>query len=437
MCRNSAPSTTTLINNPSQDNSGKKRMETLLVLTHLTIVLLCGIIFTLIARRFRIPHVLLLLIVGILLGNIIYNGEPLIQFPTIFINAVGVLALVLVVFDASSRFKWRVFDSLTMTASKITMSFLLFNIAFLTILVTLIFQLENVFMALIFAALMSGTSADVVLSIFKDKTSKVTNLLEVESILNTPFTVLLPFIILSIMQKIGLEGQVFADFFRQIFGILQQFITGVGAGVVMGLVIFKIMRKYYSHRLSPMILITSTLLTYILAENLAGNGVLAVTVLGLFFGNFYVKQKQVLFEFSSTFGNSLMILVFVLVGLRIPIPFNDLKFIVASLLLFILYIGIRSMSIYVSTVNSNYTIKEKIFLTLNFPKGIAVAVLAFTMISYTFPAGSGELSGLAFVALPNAELVLNLTLIFMLYSLMVSTIVTHFSNFFIKMDVAK
>jgi len=411
-------------------------MEPLLVLTHLTIVLLCGILFTLISRRLKIPYMLLLLLAGIFLGNLSYNGQPLIAFPPIFINSIGILALVLVVFDASSRFKWKEIDSLTVESSKIAISFLLLNIIFLTIFTSLIFGIENMLLALMFSALMSGTSADVVMSIFMNKSNKITNLLEVESIINTPITVLLPFIILSVLQKFGVETINFVDFLQQVLGVIQQFVTGIGAGVVIGLVIFKIMKKYYSQMLSPLLLITSTLLTYILAENLSGNGVLAVTVLGLFFGNFYVKKKEILFEFSSIFGNSRMILAFVLVGLGIPLPFNDTGFIGRSLLLFAVYIGIRSMAVFISTMNTDYSAKEKIFLTLNIPKGIAVAVIVFSLLSYTF-GPSGNLAGLDFKSLPGAELVLNLSLAFMLYSLVMATVVNHFSRFFIKMDVEK
>jgi len=411
-------------------------MEPVLVLTHLTIVLLFGIIFTLISKKLKIPYMLLLLLAGIGLGAIEYNGETLINFPPIFVNSIGILALVLVVFDASSRFKWREFDNLTLEASKIAISFMFFNLVFLTIFTAIFFNIENIFLALLFSALMSGTSADVVLSIFMNKSNKITNLLEVESILNTPFTVILPFLILSIVQKIGLGSVVIVDLVQQLFGVVQQFVTGIGAGVVIGLVIFKIMKRYYSQMLSPLLLITSTLLTYILAENLSGNGVLAVTVLGLFFGNFYVKKKELLFEFSSTFGNSLMILVFVLVGVQIQLPLNDLGFILKSIFLFAVYVAIRSMAVYVSTMKSEYSTKERIFLTLNIPKGIAVAVIVFSLLTFSFGAG-GTLEGVSFVSLPDAGLILNLILVFMLYSLILSTVVNHFSRYFIKMDVEK
>ena len=81
-----------------------------------------------------------------------------------------------------------------------------------------------------------------------------------------------------------------------------RFVAGIGAGFLVGIIIFKVMKKAYSEILSPLAVITAALLTYILAENLGGNGVLAITTMGLFFGNVYVKQKIQLMEFSTFFA---------------------------------------------------------------------------------------------------------------------------------------
>ena len=67
---------------------------------------------------------------------------------------------------------------------------------------------------------------------------------------------------------------------------------------------FKAMKRTYSEVLSPVATITAALLSYILAENLGGNGVLAVTTLGVFFGTITVKKKVHLQEFSSMFANT-------------------------------------------------------------------------------------------------------------------------------------
>ena len=196
---------------------------------------------------------------------------------------------------------------------------------------------------------------------------------------------------------------------------------GVGAGVLVGLIMFKFMRKAYSAVLSPLAVVTSALLAYIIAENLGGNGVLAVTSMGLLFGNVYLKQKFQLKEFASVFSNSLEILVFVLIGMVIAIPFSN-EFLMKSILLFVLYLVIRFVSILFSLRGMDFTLKEKIFMSLNAQKGIAVAVVVFS---------------LATLQIEGMQTILNLSLAFMLYSIILSSVVFRTANFFIKDIVEK
>ena len=180
------------------------------------------------------------------------------------------------------------------------------------------------------------------------------------------------------------------------------------------------MSKQYSERLSPVAIVTAALLTYILAENLGGNGVLAVTTLGLFFGNIYIKEKKQLHEFSGMFANALEIFVFVLVGLMVAIPFTS-EFFIRSFFLFIVYLFIRFIALSLTFPRAKqYTNKEKLFMTLNAPKGIAVAVIVFTL-------ATKNIEGL--------KTMLDLSLAFVLYSIILSTIVTRFSKFFINVEV--
>ena len=211
----------------------------------------------------------------------------------------------------------------------------------------------------------------------------------------------------------------FSKFVEQIGPFIQQFVTGIGAGIVVGLIVFKIMKKKYSETLSPLTIITTALLTYILAENLGGNGVLAVTTMGLFFGNIYVTHKLQLREVSAFFANSLEILVFILIGLIIKIPLNYV-FILKSIILFVIYLVIRYVAISIALRERGYDFKEKMFMTFNVQKGIAVAVVAFTLTT---------------LHMGGIQTILHLTLLFMLYSIIISTIVVRFSKYFVKVSV--
>tara|TARA_Y100000310_G_scaffold342247_1_gene444645 strand:- start:52758 stop:53948 length:1191 start_codon:yes stop_codon:yes gene_type:complete len=387
----------------------------LLLLTYLAVILLIGLLTSIISQKFKIPNILLLLLIGIGLGRVDYRGSSLIEFPEVFMTGISILALVMIVFDSSSRFSLKKVDYFSLHTLWLSIVFLIFNLIFLTFFTMLIFGVESIFLALMFAALMAGTSPAVVLSMFKNVKNKVFDFLGLESLLNTPLVVLIPFIILDL--KNALKGElIIATFIDQLVPLLQQFVVGVGAGVLIGLIMFKFMRRVYSVVLSPLAVITSALLAYIIAENLDGNGVLAVTSMGLLFGNVYLKQKFQLKEFASVFSNSLEILVFVLIGLIVAIPFSG-DFFIKSILLFALYLVIRFFSVIFSLRGMDFTLKEKLFMSLNAQKGIAVAVVVFS---------------LATLEIEGMSTILNLSLAFMLYSIILSSVVLRAVKYFVK-----
>jgi NhaP-type Na+/H+ or K+/H+ antiporter len=389
-------------------------MEPITFLTYLTIILIAGIICTLLSTRLRVSNILLLIIAGVILGNIEYRGDFLIQFPQMFLTSIGIFALVLIVFDSSSKFKLREFTGCSLQALKLASVFLFLNAIFLTIFTLKLYSV-SIFVALIFAALMSGTAPDAIMVMLGKRKSDIFELLKVESLLNTPLIVLIPFILIDFMASFEVR-LIFSKFIEQVGPFLQQFITGIGSGIVIGIIVLRLMKKKYSETISPLAIITSALLAYILAENLGGNGVLAVTTMGLFFGNVYLAHKVQLREMASFFANSLEILVFILVGLIVRIPF-DLTFILKSILLFALYLGIRYAAVAWSYKGYCFNFKEKLFMTFNAQKGIAVAVVTFS---------------LSTLHIDGLDVVLHLVLLFMLYSIILSTIAVKFTTYFVK-----
>ena len=248
----------------------------LLFLTYLAIILLVGLITSIVSQRYRVPNILLLLIMGIILGKVRYGGVPLVQFPELFLTGISLLALVMIVFDSASRFKLEKFDYFSLHTLWLSVVFLVLNLIFLTVFTIFIFGVDSIFLAFMFSALMSGTDPAAVLSMLKNSKSKVFEFLRLEALLNTPLVVLLPFIILELKEALRDKIDV-STFIDQFVPLLQQFVVGIGTGVLIGLLMFKFMRTKYSMVLSPLAVITSALLAYTIAENLSGNGVLAVT----------------------------------------------------------------------------------------------------------------------------------------------------------------
>jgi len=396
-------------------------VEALSVLTSIAIVLLAGLIVTIISKRFRISNVLLLIILGMLLKTIKYKGAPIFDFSPTFLISISVLALVMITFDGTSRLTLKQVEKFSTDSASIVMWFIIANIILLSVFTSLMFypdfSFKHVIFSLIFAVIMAGTDPGAIFYMMKEKMTKVIGVLEIESIINTPIIVLIPFILLDLLTA-G-NGHVVQSFIDQIIPFLRQIIVGVGAGVVVGIIIFKAMKNVYHHQLSPVAIITAALLSYILAENLGGNGVLSVATMGLFFGNIYVKRKLTLQEFSAIFSNALEILVFVLIGFLISVEFSFLFFI-KSVILFIILIVARWFAVTTALRKSSYKLREKIFITLNIPKGIAVAVVIFSL-------SVRQIAGM--------EIIINLILLFMIYSLIISSIIERYSKKFIKVEL--
>ncbi len=386
----------------------------LVFLTHFAIILTLGIISTIIARMLRLPSTLLYIISGMMLGMLAQRGVIQLSFPELFIATVSIFALAIVLFDACSHFKWYEFDTHTFLALKHTGIFIALCFIVLTPLLMFLFPITQLYLAFMFSGLMIGTSPDAMLSLLKGKPHRVIEFLKLESTLNTPLVVILPFLVLELHQ---LGGGFLTPFVKEFSALALTISISAAVSIVLSLIVFKLMKKYYSESLSPLVLITVALLSYVLGEQLGGNGVLSVTIMGLFFGNSYIKHPTLLREFSKAMSTFFVLLFFILLGIYLKIP-TDFSFFLTSLVLFIVYLCLRYLSTVLTFHKSTYSFKEQLFITLNVPKGFAVAI---TLLSLNTFAGS----------IPELGTILKISTLLIIYKLLLSTIITRNTKFFL------
>jgi cell volume regulation protein A len=378
-------------------------------LSWLSFLLLLGVILSFLAIKIKIPDILLLLITGMIIGS-----TGFFSFDRGFLTAFSIFALIMIIFDSTSKFKLKEFGRFSPIALKLVFVFLIFSLISLGFL-THIFFSENLFdikwliLSFTFGALMCGTAPDVILSTLKEKKNKIAEILEFESILNTPLTILIPFITLEFYYGSVQAGVVVMKF-------LQGIMTGIGTGIFVGIIMIYLLKKNYQSLISPIAVIASALVSYTLAEMIGGNGVLSVTAFGVVFGSAILNEKAEINSFSAKFTNFLKIVMFLLLGLIIKIPF-DLIFIIKSLILFGSYILIRYLAVEVAMYKSDLTNNEKLFMSLSISKGVAVAVMVFLLSSYL---------------IEGMKTILDLSLLFILYSIITSSITVKFVDKFIK-----
>lgn len=387
--------------------------DPLTLLTFVAVILLVGVLLSIFAQRIRVPDVLFLVLFGLYLGSIQYGGEPLFEFPIDLVTAIAILALTMVVFDSTTKIKIKSMDTLAAGTAKVVFTFLFVMLIGMTYFAMTLFDL-SLGMALLFAAVMAGTAPSVVLPMLHGYTKRSIKILQFESLFNTPLTVLLPFLIIDLMQSVSTSLS--STIVEQLGPFLAKFVSGIGAGIFVGIILFQTLKYSYSSLWSPLEVVLAALLSFVLAENLGGNGVLAVTTLGIFFGNTLKKQKMELLGAGSILARSLYILVFVILGATIKVP-SDPVFFTKSLTLFGAYLGLRFLAMSWSTRNQPISYKEQIFMSLAGAKGIAVAVVAFALTTLN---------------MPQISIVLDLTVAFILYSILTASIATWMVDYFME-----
>lgn len=390
------------------------------VVAYIGILLLAGLLCSILSRKLKIPNLLLLIAAGILFSSIRYNNQPIFEIPSSLLISLAVITLALVAFDSTSTFRFREFDSLSSKALKLSLIFLILNMIFLSIATQFIFSPSSILLSIIFAAVVSGTDPSATMFILSGARSKIFEFLKIESVLNTPLTVLIPFLLVDVLNNPNISFNL-NSIISQISPFTLQFVSGIGSGVIIALIFFRFMKKYYSETLSSLTVIIVALLSYTLAEYLGGNGVLSVTTAGLMFGNLYhVKNIRKLQKFGEIFSDIFEILVFILLGFVIQIPWSSLQFMLPATFLFFIFVFIRFIAVSLSFPTQEYNLKEKLYMTLNIPSGIAMAVVALT---------------LAAKSLIGVNIILDLIFLFLIYSLLLSTVVTHFTKYFTKIEL--
>ncbi len=390
-------------------------MDPVVFLTYIAVILLLGVLASTVASRILFPDVLLFVLIGAGLGAIPYNGAPLIEFPTMFIASISLLALAMLVFESTVKIKLKHFDTLSLKTMRLVVVVTLFELIVPSAAMYLMFQGSvSPAMAILFASMIVGTDPSVILPLLQGVKSRVVDILKLEAILNTPFTVLLPFLVFDLIQSVE-KIPLASTFIDQIGPFLAKFVSGLGAGLLVGLILFKVLRRAYSKTYSPLAIVLSALLAYVLAEGLGGNGVLSVTTLGLFVGNISFREKVDLLNLESVLARALYILVFVLIGSIIKVPLT-LEFLIKSFAVFFVYLLARYLAVTFCLRGDGLTEKNRWFMALVSPKGIAVVVVAIVLSGHN---------------LPELNIVLDVVFMFVVYSIVVSSITAWLQKYFL------
>ncbi len=406
--------------------------DLVLSVTYFGILLGLGVIIANLLKKAKIPDTFFLLLLGLLLGPTVYSHLAVTQFISVHLVDVSLmgnipdflrlLALIMVVFTSMFNLGIRAFKRVGNMALNIAVVGVIFNTVVMGFVANAIFGFDLGF-SFILAAIISGTGTGVIFA-FQDVlkgAKKALNVVKVESILNSPLSVLLPALILSFitLQKGSvLEPMEFLRGFWIMIGM------GVGAGAILGLAAGRVLRGMLK-RYSAIMIFAIALITYALAENVGGSGMLAVAVAGLISGIVIKKRRDDVQNFDDHLSEMLRISVFTLLGAQISLMF---EIFLPVLLFFLIMFFIRPIFLMPVLGKERKNFDRIDFLLMSFvtPRGLgAAAITPIIAAQITFLAATaleaGKLTEAAMLTSVSNS-ILNIVFLVILLSVIFSTV---------------
>ena len=342
-------------------------------LFYVSIILLLSVLLSKSSNRFGLPILILFLGIGMFIGNEGFIGLEYQDYQ--LTHSLSLIAICLIIF--SGGIMTRSEDIKPIIKTGISLSTL--GVLITTFLVGTLcyFYLKlPIYESLLIGSILSSTDAAAVFTAFRDKDSNVSknlkSVIEFESGSNDPMAFLLVSLFLGLHQS-QLE-----------FGStsLQMIILNPLMGLAGGYFIFKLFLfindsiKLDFQGLYPALTIGFLFLTYSLTTKLEGNGFLAVYIFALQLGNAKIVHKNALINFFDGVSWLSQIGLFIMLGLLVvPSRLADIAPEASVIALFLVFIG-RPLSVFLSTMNSNFDFKNKFFISWAGLKGATPIVFA-------------------------------------------------------------
>jgi cell volume regulation protein A len=374
--------------------------DLVLSVTYFGILLGLGIIVANLLKKVSVPDTFFLLLLGLLLGPTVYMNPAItgyISTTLVDIEVMGnipdflrTLALIMVVFTGTFNLGLRTFQKFGNLAVKVAVMGVLFNTVVMGTIANALFGFDLLY-SFLMAAVISGTCTSVVFAFEGSlkKAMNTLNVIKVESILNSPLSVLLPILFLDL---VAIEPGAIIDPMQYLNQFWVMIAVGAGAGLILGLGITKVLKGMLKEY-SALMLFAVALITYALAENVGGSGMLAVAVAGLISGNYIKEQHDEVQQFDDHLSEMLRISVFTLLGAQVTL-FIGLEEFLTIFVFFMVLFFIRPVFLFPALGRGNKDFCRSDFILMSFvtPRGLSAAAMAPIVAGALITAGSPDLA---------------------------------------------
>jgi potassium/hydrogen antiporter len=344
------------------------------------IILLLGLVGSFSFEKTRIPDVLILMIIGMILGPV----SGLIKFANLayFAEYFGTFALMVILFEGGMDMDLETLIKEFGAASTLVMvSFVLSATA-----IGAFFALSyrwDIMQSLLFGTILGCTSAAVIIPTLSRMSLRndAKMLLTIESALSDVLAVVCTISLLEFikLEKVGIEAP-----FR---AVASAFSIAILAGVASGMFWLKVRSLLGEQKYSYMLVLAYILVVFAVTDFLGGSGPIAVLVTGIILGNgkhfsriLKTGDRPLTDETIKFFHGEITFFIrtffFVYMGMMINFSSFNAIFLMVSLSLLLIILGVRYLSTEIICGLFKNKREYKLIVFSMVPRGLASAVLA-------------------------------------------------------------
>jgi NhaP-type Na+/H+ or K+/H+ antiporter len=340
------------------------------------------------AWRVNLPAIIFLLAAGIVAGPVLGMFDPELLLGDLFFPFIQ-LSVAIILFEGSLTLKFRQIMGLGAVVRNMLSVGLLATWLVSTVAAKL-FAGVGWEIAFLFGAITVVTGPTVIAPLLRvvRPTPAVANILRWEGIVIDPIGVALAVLVFEFILAETIQ-QAWSQIFL-VFGqiVLAGMVVGGGAGYLFGLVL--------RHRILPGFLQNVATLAVIFAAFVGADqlqhesGLVAVTVLGMWLGNMRGVYLEEILHFKESLSILLISLLFLVLTVRLDVAaIAELGG--GALLIFIAVQAVgRPLNVFVSTIGSQLSYAERIFLAWIAPRGIVAAAISSLFAIRLLEAGYGD-----------------------------------------------
>lgn len=356
-------------------------------------IILVGVVSSLLSKRFGIPDIPVLIFLGVVLGPV--SGTIQVDTLSSLAPVFAALAVTVILFEGGIHL--RISRVVSQAGRAVVLALSGFALSMLVVGLVFSFFLHwPLPVALLLGSTVGGSSSVVVFSLLRrmGAPERVGALLSLESALTD---VLVIVVTTSLVHLV--VGSVGTNYPLVIGGIFQTFATGAAIGAVGGVVWLKMLDRMNDEPYKDIATIGFLLGAYALAVTFNGSGAISALIIGLVIGNGSEVRKLLRLDpglpvegisrrFHEQVSFALRTFFFVYLGLyfNFQSPFLIVVGGLASLILF----GARYLAVLGSTVGDSVLRMDSWMMTVQYPRGLAAAVMAQGFLVAAFPF-SGQL----------------------------------------------